>query len=489
MARRRILRRRANYVARRVLYFQGRLSRKNVLAKGRKRLRPSYFNEIYDDAGTLRGQYEVLRGVYRRLGDEELANRILRARERLGELGATFPVDDGAGDLERLLPVDWVPRIIVAGEWRTVSEGLLQRGKALNAWLRGVYGGGQDLVPEEIVRGSVFYRPHDLPGSSPPIHIYGPDVVHLATGEYVVLEDNVRVPSGVAYSEAIRRAGLETMPEIYEAYRALEIYSYYDRLGETLEFAAPEGVEDPNVVVITRGGSDPAFFEHHRIAQACGIALMTLADCAVSEGFLHARESGRKIDVVYRRFDEDYVDTDLPELERVYLEGNVALVNAPGVGVADDKAVFPYVPAMIEHYLGEVPILRNAPTYALTEEETRAEVIERLPEMVVKPREGYGAQGILVGPEALPDDIDAARRNINRDPTQFVAQETLDFSTHMLRGDGEASAEVFVDLRAFVLPAIDYIMPGGLTRVAQPGTRVVNSTAGGSSKDTLVLED
>jgi uncharacterized circularly permuted ATP-grasp superfamily protein len=352
-----------------------------------------------------------------------------------------------------------------------------------------VYGGVQDLVPEGIVRGSIFYRPHDLPGTSPPIHVYGPDVVHLASGEYVVLEDNVRVPSGAAYSETIRRAGTETMPEVYKAYRALEIYSYYDRLGETLELAAPEGVEDPHVVVITRGRRDPAFFEHHRIAQACGIALMTLADCAVSGGGVYARASGRKIDVIYRRFDEDYFDTDLPELERVYLEGNVALVNAPGVGVADDKAVFPYVPAMIETYLGETPILRNAPTYALTEQETRAEVLDRLPEMVVKPREGYGGQGILVGPEARSDAIDATRRNVNRDPTQFVAQETLDFSTHLLRGGNDASAEVFVDLRAFVLPAIDYLMPGGLTRVAQPGTRVVNSTAGGISKDTLVLQD
>jgi uncharacterized circularly permuted ATP-grasp superfamily protein len=281
---------------------------------------------------------------------------------------------------------------------------------------------------------------------------------------------------------------METMPEVYEAYRAMEIYSYYDRLGETLELAAPEGVEDPNVVVITRGGTDPAFFEHHRIAQASGIGLMTLADCAVSEGFVYVRESGRKIDVIYRRFDEEYIDTDLPELERVYLEGKVALVNAPGVGVADDKAVFPYVPAMIETYLGEAPILKNAPTYALTEEETRAEVLDRLPEMVLKPREGYGAQGILVGPEAHSDDIDAARRNIKRDPTQFVAQETLDFSTHLLRDGNEQPAEVFVDLRAFVLPAIGYLMPGGLTRVAQPGTRVVNSTAGGSSKDTLVLQ-
>ena len=160
-------------------------------------------------------------------------------------MGPPSPSMTGRETSERLLPVDWVPRIIAADEWQTLSAGLLQRGKAINAWLRGVYGAGQDLVPEEIVRGSVFYRPHDLPGSSPPIHVYGPDVVHLASGEYVVLEDNVRVPSGVAYSEAIRRAGMETMPEVYEAYRAMEIYSYYDRLGETLELAAPRGGRRP----------------------------------------------------------------------------------------------------------------------------------------------------------------------------------------------------------------------------------------------------
>ena len=424
------------------------------------------------------------------MGRDEIGRRIGRAEERLREQGVTFRVDDETVDKERILPVDWVPRIISAGDWRTLSEGLLQRGRAINAWLRAVYGGGQDLVPEEIVRGSVFYRPHELPSGSPPVHIYGPDVVHLASGEYVVLEDNVRVPSGVAYSETIRRAGMEAMPELYEAYKVAEIYSYYDRLGETLELAAPEGVESPNVAVVTRGGDDPAYFEHRRIAEACGITVMTLADCLVSNGVVYARDAGRRIDVIYRRFDEDYIDTDLPELERAYLEGNVGFVNAPGVGVADDKAVFPYVPAMIEHYLRETPILSNAPTYSLTEEEGRAEVLERLPELVIKPREGYGAQGLVVGPEAQQDEVDAARRNIRNDPTQFVAQETLDFSTHVLGRDaGTGPEEVFVDLRAFVLPAIGYAVPGGLTRVAQPGTRVVNSTAGGSSKDTLVLED
>jgi carboxylate-amine ligase len=345
-------------------------------------------------------------------------------------------------------------------------------------------------VPEEVVRGSVFYRPHDLPGDVPPVHIYGPDLIHLSSGEYVVLEDNVRVPSGVAYSEAIRRAGMEAMPELYGAYRIAGIFSYYDRLRETLELAAPDGVEEPNVAVITRGGEDPAFFEHRRIAEACGVAVLTLGDCRVSNGALFVREDGRRLDAIYRRFDEDYVDTDLPELNGVYLEGNVGFVNAPGVGVADDKAVFPYVTAMIERYLGETSILSNAPTYSLAEDGARTEVLDRLPEMVIKPREGYGGQGLVVGPEARSEEIEAARRNIRKDPTHFVAQETLDFSTHLLKGDVDGPPdEVFVDLRAFVLPAVGHLMPGGLTRVAKPGTRIVNSTVGGGCKDTWVLED
>ncbi len=193
---------------------------------------------------------------------------------------------------------------------------------------------------------------------------------------------------------------------------------------------------------------------------------------------------------MYRRFDEDYVDTDLPELERAYLEGKLAFVNAFGIGVADDKAIFPYVPDMVERYLNERPLLRNAQTYSLVEEGTRRDVLDRLQELVLKPREGYGAQGLLIGPEASREQIDDARRRVREDPTNFVAQECLDFSTHLTH-DGHGAnepGEVFIDLRAFVLPVIAYVFPGGLTRVAKPGTRVVNSSAGGSSKDTWVLE-
>ena len=214
-----------------------------------------------------------------------------------------------------------------------------------------------------------------------------------------------------------------------------------------------------------------------------------LKDLRIQGGEVRDRSDGERIDVIYRRVEGGYVVADLPELERVYLEGRVGFANALGVGIADDKAVFPYVPAMVEHYLSERPILNNAPTISLTEPEQREEALERLPELVLKPREGYGGLGVVIGPEADRETLEQARRDVRDNPTGFIAQECLDFSTHVLDdGDGDHPGEAFVDLRAFVLPSVDYVMPGGLTRVAKPGTRVVNSSSGGSFKDTWVLE-
>ena len=449
-------------------------------------LDPASFNEAFAGDGPVRTHYGPLLHALGEMREGEFAGRIRHANERLRELGATFVLPDDPDDTGRIFPVDWVPRIIPAGHWRTLSAGLSQRGRAINAWLREVYGGDQDVVPDEVLRESVFYKPHDFPGEAP-VHVYGPDVVHVEPGEYVVLEDNARVPSGIAYTDVIRRIGMELMPELFEGYRVAEIFSYYSRLKESLLRAVPPGADDPLVAVVTRGERDSAFFEHERIARSCGLPLLTLSDCFVKNGEVRARPDGRRLDAMYRRFDEDYVDTDLPGMKDAYLGGKIGFANAFGAGVADDKAVFPFVPAMIERYLGERPILRNAPTYSLIEEETRAEVLDRLPELVLKPREGYGAQGMLIGPEASREDLDAAVRRVKRHPAGFVAQECLDFSTHLTYGGQNDAQEAFVDLRAFVLPALDHVTPGGLTRVARPGTRVVNSSAGGSSKDTWVL--
>jgi uncharacterized circularly permuted ATP-grasp superfamily protein len=449
-----------------------------------------HYNEALERGGGIRAPYKPLFETMGPLDQGMKTERRARAGEKLRELGATFPLPGAEGQGDRVLPADWVPRIIPHDEWEELSRGLLQRGRAVNAWLSDLYHGYQDVVPDEVVDSSVFYTPGRLPAHSAeaPIHVYGPDVVRLDSGEYVVLEDNVRVPSGVAYAEAIRRSMLAAFEDLFAPYRVNGIQAYYSELRATLEAAAPPGVEDPNIAIVTGGPEDPAFFEHSRVAEACGIRLLTLGDLRISGGAVLAEPDGGRIDVIYRRVEGGYVVADLPELEETYIRGAVNFANALGVGVADDKAVFPYVPAMIERYLGEEPVLRNAPTMPLWEPEARAEVMDRLPELVIKPREGFGGKGVLIGPEADREDIERTRREVAENPAGFVAQECLDFSTHVLDG-ADGASEAFVDLRAFVLPAVGYVMPGGLTRVASPGTRVVNSSAGGSFKDTWVLED
>ena len=453
----------------------------------------SYYNEAFEPGGAVREPYGPLLETLELLGPGMVVERRLRANEKLRKLGATFPLPGDSAGKNRVLPADWIPRIIPWDHWEKLSTGLLQRGRAINAWLVDFCNGDQEVVPEEIIESSAFHRPHPLPYCSipAPIHVYGPDVVHLGSSEYVVLEDNVRVPSGVAYSEAVRRAGRAVMGEMFSPYQVSDIYTYYEMLRTTLEVAAPPDVEDTTVAVVSTGPADSAFFEHKRIAKACDVRLLTLGDLRVRDGKVVTKSEGRRIDVIYRRFEEDHLETNLTELEEVYRAGRVNIVNALGVGVADDKAVFPYVPAMIERYLGEEPVLRNVPTLSPSEPEGRAEVLDRLEELVLKPREGYGGEGILIGPEADQEDLERARRDVEENPMNFVAQETMNFSIHITgaKGNESSDAEAFVDLRAFVLPAVGYVMPGGLTRVSRPETRIVNSSAGGGFKDTWVLED
>lgn len=450
------------------------------------------YNEALGPDGEARELYRPLLETLEKMGPEAVAEGHARANQKLRELGATFnlPGEMSGTDGDRLLPADWMPRVIPGDHWEKLSAGLLQRGRALNAWLADLHEGRGDVVPDAVIESSAFYRqgPPFETSLPCPICVYGPDVVHLGGGEYVVLEDNVRVPSGVAYSEAVRRAGLAALPEIFEPYNVRGIYDYYSALGSALRAAAPPDVDEPGLAIVTGGHEDPAFFEHGRIAATCGIELLTVEQLGVRNGGVVSRVDGLRVDVIYRRFDDDLLNTDLPELADAYVKGEVNIVNAPGVGIADDKGIFPYVPAMIEHYLGEAPILQNAPTLSLLEPEGRDETLERLPELVLKPRGGFGAKGLIIGPEADAETISQTRRAVKQDPTAWVAQEFLDFSTHVLDESSETH-EAFVDLRAFVLPEQGYVMPGGLTRVAKPGTRVVNSSAGGSFKDTWVLED
>ncbi|MEJ7872349.1 MAG: circularly permuted type 2 ATP-grasp protein, partial [Rubrobacteraceae bacterium] len=277
-------------------------------------IKTEYFNEVFEPGGELRERYKPLFETLERIGEEELAKRSKRAGEKLRELGATFPLPNDPEGQDRILPADWLPRIVPKDHREILSRGLLQRGYAINAWLVDLYNGEQDVVPEEIVETSINYRPGALPEHSVPVHVYGPDVVQLGPREYVVLEDNVRVPSGVAYSEAIRRAGLEVMKDLYEPYRISAISTYYAVLRRSLETAALPGVQEPCVAVVTTGKDDSAYFEHSRIAEACNIRLVELADCQVINGEVRDRSDGRRIDVIYRRFDEAFLDTTFPDL-------------------------------------------------------------------------------------------------------------------------------------------------------------------------------
>lgn len=453
-------------------------------------MRDGVYNEALLDDGGARVHYRALLGALKSLGPDGFGRRKARAEARLRELGATFPLD---GEPDRVLPADWVPRVVPPEHWERLRAGLLQRGVAINAWLEDLP--GQSLVPEAVLRSSVYGPEKPYPAGSCPVRVYGPDVVHLGGGEYVVLEDNVRMPSGVAYDEAIREAGRAAFEEAYAPFRLGEVTPYYEALRATLERAASS--ESPSVAVLTGGPEDPAFFEHRRISSACGLALLGPGDAAVRDGAFVSLADGRPFDVLYRRLDEDLMDGAFPGLRGLWLEGGVVLANAPGVGIADDKGVFPYVPGMIRHYLGEEPILSNAGTVSLAEPKERERTLRNLDEMVLKPREGYGGKGVLIGPEAEAGELHEAHREVEENPEGFVAQKALLFSAHVLddafcggaNGDGLEAAAAFVDLRAFVLPEAGYVLDGGLTRVARPGTRVVNSSSGGSFKDTWVLRE
>ncbi|AHY46056.1 hypothetical protein RradSPS_0773 [Rubrobacter radiotolerans] len=467
--------------------------------EGTERIEPNGSSGAYNEAvaadGTVREPYGPLVAALGALG-----GRKRRAESRLKDLGATFPLPNG-GDREKILPADWTPRLVCAADWERLSEGLLQRGRAINAWLSDLYEGGeQTVVPEAVVRSSALYNPSAFPGAetTPPVHVYGPDVVHLGDGDYIVLEDNVRVPSGVAYADCVRQVGREVYAELFELCPGElgDPTEYYAKLRETLLAAAPprvrESETEPAIVLLTSGKNDSAYFEHARLATRCGFELLTADGLEVGRKEVRTRRTGRRVDVIYRRVDDGGIVREIEGLGRVCRENNVAIVNAPGVGVADDKGVFPYVPEMIRTYLGEEPHLNSARTIALADPEGREEALERLPELVLKPREGYGGLGVLIGPEADREEIEEARRKVRKEPGAFVAQECLDFSTHLTDPPegrpGAPFGRSYIDLRAFVLPVVGYVMPGGLTRVAKAGTRVVNSSSGGGLKDTWVLK-
>ncbi|MBE7416163.1 MAG: circularly permuted type 2 ATP-grasp protein [Ideonella sp.] len=472
------------------------------------------FDEMNSASG-VRAHY----GAYRRWLDEQ-SGAMMQARRDEAELvfrrvGITFavygaPGDDGAGT-ERLIPFDVIPRVIPQHEWQQLEAGLRQRVTALNRFVHDVYHGREILragvVPVDQVLRNAQYRREmegvDVPGGVYS-HIAGIDIVRAGnadgSGTYYVLEDNLRVPSGVSYMLENRKMMMRLFPELFAQHRVAPVAHYPDLLLDTLRAVAPAGVAEPSVVVLTPGMYNSAYFEHAFLAQQMGVELVEGQDLFVRDGFAYMRttQGPQRIDVIYRRVDDDFLDPQAfrrdstlgcAGLLDVYRNGNLTLANAIGTGVADDKSIYPYVPKMIEFYLGEKPLLHNVPTYVCRDPQDLSFVLDHLPELVVKEVHGAGGYGMLVGPAATRGEIAAFHERLLANPGNYIAQPTLSLSTCPTYVDA-GIAPRHIDLRPFVLSGKTVQMvPGGLTRVAlKEGSLVVNSSQGGGTKDTWVLE-
>ncbi len=477
-------------------------------------MRPS-FDEMHATSAVVRKHY---RGYDRWLAQQP--RDVMKSRREEAEMifrrvGITFAVygakdEDGSGT-ERLIPFDLIPRVIPAHEWVEMEKGLAQRVTALNRFIHDVYHDQEiiraGLVPADQIFKNAQFRPEmmgvDVPGGVYS-HISGIDIVRAAnadgSGSYYVLEDNLRVPSGVSYMLENRKMMMRLFPELFSQHRVEPVAHYPDMLLETLRAVAPAAVNEPTVVVLTPGMYNSAYFEHAFLAQQMGVELVEGQDLFVKDNFVYMRttQGPKRVDVIYRRVDDDFLDPlafrpdstlGCAGLLSVYRAGNVTLCNAIGTGVADDKSIYPYVPKMVEFYLGEKPILNNVPTYLCREADDLKYVLDHLGELVVKEVHGAGGYGMLVGPAATKAEIADFRKALEANPAGYIAQPTLSLSTCPTFVES-GIAPRHIDLRPFVLSGKEVQMvPGGLTRVAlKEGSLVVNSSQGGGTKDTWVLE-
>ena len=473
------------------------------------------FDEMQISADQVRAHYSGFERWLQQQPPAQMAARRDEAEMIFRRVGITFAVygakdEDGAGT-ERLIPFDLIPRIIPSDEWARMQQGLAQRVTALNRFLHDVYHDQEILkagiVPADQILNNAQFRPEmmgvDLPGQIYS-HIAGIDIVRAAqpdgSGTYYVLEDNLRVPSGVSYMLENRKMMMRLFPELFSQHRIAPVAHYPDLLLETLRAMAPPSVNEPTVVLLTPGMYNSAYFEHAFLAQQMGIELVEGQDLFVKDNFVYLRttQGPRRVDVVYRRVDDDFLDPKAfrPDstlgcagLLDVYRKGNISLCNAIGTGVADDKSIYPYVPKMIEFYLGEKPILENVPTYVCRESDDLKYVLAHLGELVVKEVHGAGGYGMLVGPASTQAEIEAFRAQLLARPSNYIAQPTLALSTTPTFVEN-GIAPRHIDLRPFVLSGNSVqTVPGGLTRVAfKEGSLVVNSSQGGGTKDTWVLE-
>lgn len=465
-----------------------------------------YFDEVLTAQGQARPHYGRFLEQFCRLTREEF-----EAKRRAVDLaflrqGITFNVYGDSQGTERVFPFDLIPRIIPASEWDHIEAGLVQRITALNLFLHDVYHDQHILrdgtIPAEYVFSARHFR-REFVGCKVPrdiyIHICGTDIIRDGEGRYLVLEDNGRCPSGVSYLLENRRALKRTFHESFESIGVRPVEDYPDQLAKLLEYIAPAKQAEPTVVLLTPGSYNSAYFEHTYLARQMGIEIVEGRDLLVRDQhvFMRTTKGLRPVHVIYRRIDDDFLDPTVfrrdstlgvPGLINAYRAGNVALANSIGTGVADDKAIYAFVPKMIEYYLDQDPILPNVPTYLANEEKDRGYILENLDKLVVKATNEAGGYGMLMGPQASAAERAEFKAKIEKDPRNYIAQPVISLSRHATFQDGKCAGR-HIDLRPFVLYGEKtVIIPGGLTRVAlKAGSLVVNSSQGGGSKDTWVL--
>ena len=467
------------------------------------------FNEMLTADGKPRAPYRRLAEWFDTLSPAEMRKKSREAETIFRRLGITFAVYGTSEATERLIPFDIVPRVLSASEWRRLSAGIDQRVRALNAFLHDIYHRQEIVragrVPADLILQNEAFLPEMIgfaPARRVSAHIIGTDLVRVGEDDFYVLEDNTRTPSGVSYMLENRETMMRMFPELFQQNRVAPIEHYPDMLRETLESVAPENCDgDPTVCILTPGIYNSAYFEHAFLADTMGVELCEARDLYVEDGkvWMRTTQSPQRVDVIYRRIDDAFLDPltfrpdsmlGVPGLFDAYRAGNVTICNAPGTGIADDKAIYAYVPDIIEFYTGQKPILKNVPTWNCAKPDDLAYVLDRLPELVVKEVHGSGGYGMLIGPTSSKREIADFAKRLQANPGNYIAQPTLALSacpTHVQSG----LAPRHVDLRPYVLVGDKVrITPGGLTRVAlKKGSLVVNSSQGGGTKDTWVLED
>jgi len=466
-----------------------------------------FYDELIDTSGKPRQGAQLLVDKIESLPPGDLAMRQKAAEALLLKMGITFNVYGRDEGTEKIFPFDIIPRIVPADDWQQIESGLKQRIYALNEFLQDIYNDKKivkdGVVPEDLILTSRTYR-KECEGFTPPrriwCHVTGTDLVRDKDGRFYVLEDNLRCPSGVSYVLENRQVLKRTFPQVFEASKVRPVDDYPNKLLEMLEFLAPEHIDHPTIGVLTPGIYNSAYFEHSFLSQQIGVELVEGQDLVVADGYVNmlTTKGLKRVDVLYRRIDDDFIDPDVfradsmlgvKGLMGVYKAGRIAMANAPGTGIADDKVIYAYVPKIITYYTGEEPILPNVPTYICRDDQERGYVLDHLDELVVKSANESGGYGMLVGPHASQAERDAFAAKIKAEPRNYMAQPTISLSRVPTIVDDTIEGR-HVDLRPYVLFAQEiYVQPGGLTRVAlTKGSLVVNSSQGGGSKDTWVLQ-